>query len=61
LNAEELAKTEAAWEPLLAAGKIDDEKRAAAHKARSEKSCPGENALIFVSSILPFSSLARLP
>jgi len=37
LNAQEIAKAKTAWEPILAAGKIDDEKRAEARRLRQEK------------------------
>jgi lysophospholipase L1-like esterase len=37
LNTEEIGKAKAAWEPLLAAGKIDDEKRAEARRIRQAK------------------------
>ena len=37
LNPEQIAKAKTSWEPLLAAGKIDDEKRAEARRARQEK------------------------
>jgi lysophospholipase L1-like esterase len=37
LNPEQIEKAKTAWQPLLAAGKIDDEKRAEARRARQEK------------------------
>jgi len=43
LNPEQIAKAKTSWEPLPAAGKIDDENRAEARRARQKKAAR-ENA-----------------